>query len=376
MSGPIHVVHLLYRFAAGGLENVLVQLVNGLPHAEFRHTIIALTEADAAFAARIQRPDVEIISLHKAPGQPFALYPHVFRLLRRLRPDVVHSCNIAALEFMPVAALAGVPRRIHAEHGWDVADPDGSNRHYQRLRRFYRHFVHAFIAVSPQLHDYLRDAISVPVAQLHLIPNGVDTVLFQPRGVTSAWPADYPFTPQQHWVVGTIGRLEPIKNQMLLVEAFIHLLAQQPDKRVRVRLAIVGNGPLAPALRERMVAAGLGDCLWLPGARSDIAAILQVLDCFVLPSLAEGTSCTLLEAMAAGVPVIATAVGGNPALLQDGKLGCLVASEDVAAMSAALGRQLAAEGDATVPVRARAHVCNAYSLTAMLQRYAALLGGD
>ncbi len=135
---PVHIVHLLYRFAAGGLENVIVQLVNGLPQAEFTHTVVALTSVDADFARRISRPGVQVIALHKPPGQPFKLYPTVYRLLRRLKPDVFHSCNIAALEFAPMAALAGVPLRLHAEHGWDVADPDGSNRHYQRLRKFYQ----------------------------------------------------------------------------------------------------------------------------------------------------------------------------------------------------------------------------------------------
>lgn len=375
MKTQRHVVHLLYRFAAGGLENVIVQLVNGLSHGEFRHTIVALTEADPAFIARIERTDVEIIALHKKPGQPFALYPKMYRLLRRLRPDVLHTCNIAALEFMPVAALARVPLRIHAEHGWDIADPDGSNLHYQRLRRFYRHFVHQTIAVSSQLHAYLRDVIGLSGQRLHLLPNGVDTATFRPRLETDGLPDGYPFTPGLHWVAGTVGRLEPIKNQMLLVEAFIALVNHHPEWRSRLRLAMVGSGPLADPLLARMRSAGLEDVLWLPGSRSDIPEVLRAFDCFILPSLAEGTSCTLLEAMASNVPVIATAVGGNPALLKDGALGQLVPVGEIEVLSAALSSHIAAEATAERVSRAREHVAQAYSLAAMLQRYSSLFSG-
>lgn len=373
MSRPCHVVHLLYRFAAGGLENVLVQLVNGLPHDGFRHTIIALTEADATFAARIGRSDVEIISLHKPPGQPFGLYPRMFGLLRRLRPDVLHSCNIAALEFQPIAALAGVPRRIHAEHGWDVADPDGSNPHYQRLRRFYRHFVHAFVAVSSQLHDYLRDRIGVPPQQLHLIPNGVDTQQFRLRTADDGLPRDFPFRHSEHFVIGTVGRLEPIKHQALLVDAFLGLLAARPDWADRLRLAIVGSGPEAEVIAARMAAAGHAGRLWLPGARSDIAEVLRHFDLFVLPSLAEGTSCTLQEAMASGLPVVATDVGGNADLLEHGRLGSLVPANDAAAMQAALA-QAVEQGVRQVPA-ARHSIETRYALCGVLGRYASLFCG-
>lgn len=336
MMRPRHIVHLLYRFAAGGLENVLVQLVNGLPHDSFRHTIIALTEADADFAERITRQDVEIICLHKSPGQPFGLYPRMFALLRRLRPDVVHTCNIAALEFQPVAALAGVPCRIHAEHGWDVSDPDGSNRNYQRLRRFYRHFVHQFIAVSPQLYDYLLNKISVSPQRLHLIANGVDTQVFYPRAVDTKLPVGFPFSREQHFVIGTVGRLETIKNHMLLIEAFIALHQQHRERASHARLAIVGAGPLGPSIQARITEAGLDAYVWLPGTRNDIPDVLRAFDCFVLPSLAEGTACTLQEAMATGLPIIATAVGGSPDVLEHGRLGCLVPSGDGHALQAAL----------------------------------------
>lgn len=339
MSGgtsTCHVVHMMYRFSVGGLENVVIQLINRLPRPQFRHTIVALTQADGSFAKRIERDDVQVLELRKPPGQPFRTYPAALQLLRKLRPDVLHTCNIAALEFTPVAALAGVPLRIHAEHGWDVADPDGTNRRYRLLRRLYRPFVHDFIAVSPQLERYLREAIGVPQRQLHFFPNGVDTSVFRPSREGEVVPEDFPFRKPDHWVVGTVGRLEPIKNQMLLVDAFAQLVRSGIAGSERLRLAIVGGGALADAIQHRLAQAGLADRAWIPGPRADIPAVLRCLDCFVLPSLAEGTSCTLQEAMATGLPIIATDVGGNAALLEGGDCGTLVPTQDVAALSNAI----------------------------------------
>lgn len=367
MTRRVHVVHVLYRFAAGGLENVLVQLINGLPQAQFRHTLIALTSVDEAFARRITRTDVEIIALNKGPGQPFALYPRMYRLLRRLRPDVIHTCNIAALEFMPVAALAGVPRRIHAEHGWDIADPDGSNTRYRTLRRWYVRCVHQVVTVSSQLQAYWATRIGLRAERLQLIPNGVDCDRFRPRRAEDPLPEAWPFRRGEHHVVGTVGRLEPIKNQALLVEAFI-LVATRPGNEA-LRLAIVGDGPLRAAVAARMREAGLEDRLWLPGSRTDIPDILRALDCFVLPSLAEGTSCTLQEAMATGLPIVATDVGGNAELLDHGRYGRLVPSEDVSALAAALDAGCV---DQDCGAAARQSVQDLYGLDKMLMRYQTL----
>ena len=366
---PTHIVHVVYRFAAGGLENVLVQLINGLPASEFRHTVVALTRVDAEFAARIQRTDVQLIALNKGPGQPFALYPAMFRLLRRLRPDVFHTCNIAALEFAPMAALAGVPLRVHAEHGWDVADPRGDNRHYQRLRRVYQRFVHHFVCVSAQLQQYVLQRIGVAPARVHLIPNGVDTDRFRPWQAGDVLPPGYPFNKAEHWVVGTVGRLEPIKNQPLLAHAFVQLVRSNPPGADRLRLAMVGAGPLDAEIRQILDAAGLRDRLWLPGVRSDVPDILRVLDCFVLPSLSEGTSCTLQEAMACGQNVVATAVGGSPALLGEGRYGVLVPSGDAQALCQAMGRFLTRQGTLPDPAVTRAEAVQSHGLPAVLAQY-------
>ena len=368
----IRVMHFLYSFHMGGLENVVVQLINRLPRDDYRHCLVALTGL-GAFVERIERPDVELIALDKGPGHAVALYPRIMRLLRRFRPHVLHSCNLAALEAVPLAWLAGVPRRVHAEHGWDASDPRGENPRYQRLRRLYRPFVSHYVSVSADLDAYLGQRIQVPERRRCLIPNGLDTELFRPAGRGEAALAGCPFTAGRHWLLGTVGRLQTVKNQPLLAHAFVRLLQRHPAAREYARLVIVGEGPLRAEVERILLAAGVRELAWLPGARADIPAVLRALDCFVLPSQTEGTSCTLQEAMASGLPCVATAVGGTPELLSLGATGTLVPGDDPDAMAQAIQAYL------SDPVRAGAHgraarerVVAAFGIDGMVGRYDAL----
>jgi len=369
----LRIVHVVYRFDVGGLENVIVQLINRLPAERFEHVVLSLTSI-SDFKDRITQPGVRFIALDKAPGHAVPLYPRILGLLRDIQPDVVHTCNLAALEIAPLAWLAGVPRRIHVEHGWDAHDPQGLVRKYRWLRRAYRPFVSHQVAVSTDLARYLSDGVGVPADGVSLIENGVDTQRFRPGPAPAL--AGCPFQPGRHWLVGTVGRLQTVKNQPLLARAFVALLRQRPELAERARLVIVGEGPLRPAVQDVLNGAGLGPLAWMPGARDDVAEVLRTLDVFVLPSQAEGTSCTMQEAMATGLPVVATAVGGTPALVDEGRTGHLVSPDDADAMAQALltvhddpahARRL---GDA-----GRARAVRDFSIDHMVARYDALFTG-
>lgn len=123
--------------------------------------IVALTHCVPAFSERIQRRDVEFISLHKGAGHGLKLYPALFRLFREKKPAIVHTRNLAALEMAVPAWLAGVPVRIHGEHGWDTFDLEGTSRKYQLLRRAYSPFVSKYVALSRRIESYLTDKVGV-----------------------------------------------------------------------------------------------------------------------------------------------------------------------------------------------------------------------
>lgn len=327
------VVHVVYRFDTGGLENGVVNLVNRMT--DWRHAIVALTEAVPSFCARVQRDDVEFISLRKGPGHGIRLWPAFVQVLRRLQPQVVHTRNLAALEMQPAAWWAGAKVRIHSEHGRDAQDVSGAVRRYQWLRRAHAPFVHEWIALSRDLASYLEQRVGVASARVTQIYNGVDDRRFAPVSRRRAAPG-CPFDDERHLVFGTVGRMQTVKAQPLLVRAFVQVLQARPAWRETLRLVMVGDGPLRPECERLLQEAGLSDLAWLPGERIDVPDVMRSLDLFVLPSLAEGISNTILEAMASGLPVIATDVGGNVDLVADGETGQIVAPGDVDALARAL----------------------------------------
>lgn len=326
------VVHLLHRFDTGGLENGVVNLINHLP--AFRHAVVAVTEI-TDFKARVTAPGTQFIALHKPPGQGLWLYPRVYCLLRALRPAVVHTRNLGAMEFQLPAWAARVPLRVHSEHGWDVNDLGGVSRRNQRLRRVYGAGVHRFVGLSRAIEAYLTGPVGFAASRVQRICNGVDTERFRPSAApVPAWP----YRRGEHLVIGAVGRMQAVKDPLNLVDAFLRLRALCPQAWPRLRLAMLGGGPLHAAVQERLAQAGALDQAWLPGDRSDVATLLPQVDIFALPSQAEGISNTLLEAMACGCAPVATAVGGNPELVDDGVNGLLVPAADPGALARALAR--------------------------------------
>jgi sugar transferase (PEP-CTERM/EpsH1 system associated) len=364
------VVHVVHRFAVGGLENGVVNLVNAMPEAAWRHAVVALTEIDETFRARIRRDDVACVALRKPPGHGFRLYPAFYRLLRELRPSIVHTRNLAALEMTVPAWAAGVPVRIHGEHGRDVTDLDLARRRYRLVRRAYRPFVDHFVALSHGLESYLRERVGVPAARVTHIYNGVDTGRFHPAAAGKAPIPGCPFAAPELFLLGTVGRMEAVKDSVNLARAFVAALGLAPRARERLRLVMVGDGPQRDEAERIVNAAGAGDLAWFAGERSDVPDILRGLDCFALPSLAEGISNTILEAMASGLPVVATRVGGNADLMVEGLTGRLVPRADSAALAGAIAGYLADPVAARRHGRAgRRHVEQHFSLERMVRRY-------
>jgi sugar transferase (PEP-CTERM/EpsH1 system associated) len=375
MSAPdsrLLVAHVVYRFDVGGLENGVVNLVNSLPSERFRHAIVALTEV-TEFRHRILRDDVRYVSLRKTPGHGVRQWPALVRAFRELRPDIVHTRNLAPLEATLPAWLAGVPARVHGEHGWDVGDLDGSNSRHRLTRRLYRPFVTRYVALSRHIQEYLQSSIGVPADAIAQIYNGVDTARYSRAAGTRAPIVGSPFSDSGAWLIGTVGRLAAVKHQAGLITAVAAACRASAAARERLRLVIVGDGPLMGELKDFARAEGVADRTWFAGARDDVEQLLAGLDAFALPSLAEGISNTLLEAMSTGLPVVATRVGGNTELVTHDVNGMLVPSGDPAALTNAM------LGYLTDPALARRHGVAAratvearFSLDRMVADYTAL----
>lgn len=362
------VAHVMHRFDTGGLENGIVNLINHMPADAYRHAVIALTDI-TDFKNRIQRPDVQFFALNKQPGHVLWIYPQLYRLFRQLKPAIVHTRNLAALEATVPAWAAQVPARIHGEHGRDVGDFDGTNKKCQWIRRIYSPFVKHYIALSQDLAHYLTHSVGIGAKRVTQIYNGVDTSRFHPSSQRQDIPGS-PFNKAGLWLVGTAGRMQTVKNQTNLARAFVQAINAEPRLRERLRLVMVGDGPLRNESLAILESAGLAELAWLPGERKDIPDVMRGLDCFVLPSLGEGISNTILEAMASGLPVIATAVGGNPELVDDARTGHLVPAADPGALARAIiALALTPEKARAMGNAGRKRIEAQFSITAMIDSY-------
>lgn len=374
MAAPLNhvplVVHLIYRLDFGGLETLMVERINRMPAGAYRHAVVCLTDYNPQFAQKITRPGVELFALHKQPGLSLGTHAALWRLLRRLRPAVLHSYNLSAIEYAPVALAAGVPVRVNGAHGRDAADPQGRNRKHNALRRAMVPFYDCCYANSADMQVWNRDVIGVPEHKSRLLANGIDADRFS--RAADGRRTDAVFGPDCI-VIGTVGRIQDVKNHACLLDAFILLRDRVPSLRERLRLAIVGDGPLLDALRTQAARAGVGAEVWLPGARTDIADILRGLDIFAMSSIAEGTPGSALEAMASSLPVVGTRVGGIPEVVDDGVTGFIVPASDPAVMAAALERYVRAPDLAQAHGAAgRERVQRLYNMNAMVAGYQAL----
>ncbi len=370
MDGRPLVAHIIYALSTGGLENGLVNIINRSSPLRYRHLIICLTAADQ-FIHRITAEGVQVIELHKREGHDLRCYWRLRRLLQERRPAIIHSRNMAALESQLCSLGLDSVKRVHGEHGREVNDLDGRNWKYLILRKVMRLFVHRYIAVSKDLEKWLTSVVGVEPSKVRQIYNGVDYSRFSPETVKplALLPA--------RWreldgilVVGTVGRLTPVKDQQLLLRALAHVRQRHPELVSLLRLLIVGDGPLYTMLTQMIEQLALQDVVWLAGERDDVPSLLQVMDVFVLPSLGEGISNTVLEAMASGLPVIATAVGGNLELVEEGFNGALIAVGDYVALSDALFALLSNPGErARQGANARQRVCQHFDWGRTVEGY-------
>ncbi len=371
MSSPL-VVHVVHRLAMGGLENGLVNLINRTPPGRYRHAVVCMTD-HSDFARRIQDPAVPVIDLHKREGHDLGVYRRLHAVFRRLRPAVVHTRNIGTLEAQLVAHLAGVPHGVHGEHGRDMNDLDGTHPRHRLLRRVSSLWLDRFIALSEDIRGWLVAVQGIRADKVVQIYNGVDIQRFHPGD--SERPLASALGLRDRVLVGTVGRLSPEKDQLTLLRAHLALLTRRPGLASRLALLIVGEGPLRSELQAILDAAppAYRATVHLLGARDDVPALMREWDLFVLPSRTEGISNTILEAMASGLPVLATAVGGNPELVVEDETGRLVPRDDPEAMAHALDDLLSDPSRmARMGQAGRARVEERFSIEAMVAKYLAL----
>jgi sugar transferase (PEP-CTERM/EpsH1 system associated) len=371
MSKPILIAHVIYRLDVGGLENGLVNLINNMSTENYNHVIICLTDF-TDFIKRFNRK-IEIYALNKKEGNDFGLYFRFYKLIKKLKPDIVHTRNLATLEMQFPSFLAGIQYRIHGEHGRGIQDPDGTNKKNIIIRRIFSFFVNRYIPLSKDLESYLIDKVKVSRKRITQIYNGVDTGKFIPEDDKKYNILPDNLLSRDMVIVGTVGRMDYVKDQVTLAKAFVNTIVKEGETVDQVRLIMIGDGALRADVTDVLNKGHAREKSWLAGTRSDIPELMRLMDIFVLPSLAEGISNTILEAMSTGLPVIATDVGGNGELVDDTTTGYLVPKDDPDAMSEAIIRYVKApELRRAHGTNARSRILEKFSIESMVKAYEAV----
>jgi sugar transferase (PEP-CTERM/EpsH1 system associated) len=358
---PIRVMHVVYALQPGGMELGVVKLVNGLDPLRVQSAICSTRQA--GILKQQVSPRVPLFELHGRRGNDVRLVWRLYRLFRREHPDIVHTHGWGTvLEGLIAARLAGVAAVVHGEHGTLQV------RAYQRLlQRVAWSAANRVLSVSSRLAERMTSEMRVDAGRITTIRNGVDLERFRPGNRADARASLA--LKDRSVIVGTVGRLVPVKDHATLLEAVALLRRRGID----AKFVLSGDGPLNASIRARASALGISDNVHLLGHREDVETVLAALDVFVLSSLSEGLSNTILEAMAMGLPVVATRVGGADELVRDGLTGVLVPPHAPREMADGLA-QLLQDGQARQAMGAagRARVEAEFALSVMVARYEAL----
>lgn len=347
----------------GGAERMLLVLLDRLDPARYRSCV--LTWREGWLNEEVRRRGIPTASLPLArpidPTWPARLLPR----LAEWQVDLLHAHEFAMNTYGAIAARLARKPMVATVHGKQYY---GERFHRRLAYRFVGKAAFRMVAVSRDIARDLTERVGVRPDGLVTIYNGVDLAAVRRPGEGRRLRRELGLA-EGAPVVGAIGNLLPVKGHTFLVQAAARLVRDWPDLTV----LLCGRPVLGPDLERQAERLGLAGRVRVLGFRDDVGALLDAFDVFVLPSLSEGLSLALLEAMAAGTPVVATAVGGTPELVRDGETGLLVPPGDAAALAAAIGRLLA---DRTLAQRlaasARAHVESSFGADAMAARYDAL----
>ena len=325
----LKVMHLTFNMAIGGTEQVILQLVKNCDPARHELAVLCLESPIGELGEKLRALGVCVIACSRGnSGLDLKLVAGIRRLIREREIDVLHCHQYTPYTYGLLASLGTAAAVVFTEHGRFY--PDRSHWKRVLLNPLFNLATTTVTAISQATADALSTYEKFPKRAISVVYNGIGTPKVEPTEVQRV-RTDLGIHPAAT-VVGTISRLDPIKNQQLMLRAFGRLLVKRPE----AVLLIVGDGPSRVELECLTQSLGIESQVVFTGFKVDPHPYMAMLDVFLLPSLSEGTSMTVLEAMACATPSVVTNVGGNPEVVIDGETGFVTPSDDELSFSRAL----------------------------------------
>lgn len=334
----IRVCYLITELSIGGAQIATYRLLSGLDRSRFLPSVACWYNGDGHVAQQIRGLGIDVHDLRMTNKLRVDAFGRLYGWLGEKKPHILHTIMFHSnIPGRVIGRLRGVPIVISAEQTMRQE----SNARY-RLNRLTARYADVILCVSEQVALAAVNEIGLPQEKVVTIPNGVDWSQFAvlPSKQKARQRAGLP---QTGLIVGAVGRPRPVKGYPFLLASWPDVVASYPQ----ALLLFVGDGPDRPALQAQAKQLGIWDNVIFWGDRDDIPQLLPALDLLAVPSMQEGLSLVILEAMAAGLPVVATNVGGNPELVRHEQTGLLVPPRDSSALAGAVKRLF---GDAAARV--------------------------
>lgn len=364
--GRLRVLHFFNYLGLGGTELTALRVITNLGKDRFEHRLCGLRGFDPQVLA-LRYPEADIVSLPVDKERFRIQILAIAKLIRAYRPHIVHSRNWGTIESIVAAKLAHVPVVVHSEHGYELDTLAALPRRRRLFRRAVYEMADAVFTVTGDLQQFHARQAWFSPSRIRVMHNGIDTQRFAPNPQARQQILEMARAPIDRFVVGSVGRLVPIKDYGTLLKSAELLVRRGVD----VHVLLAGSGPELPRLRQFLESSSaLSGRVSFLGSSDNISEILNAMDVFVLPSISEGMSNTLIEAMACGLPVLATRVGGNPEVVGDDRSQWLFAPGDIDGLAQRL-ESLARNADLcrSLGTATRQRAISMFSLERMVDDY-------
>ena len=327
---PKYIMHLTYDMRIGGTEMVIKNIIEGADPARFKMSIFCIEKPIGPWGLDLQNAGISIVAKERQPGFDTSLIVAIRKHIKTNKIDIIHCHQYTPWVYGVLAAFATNTKVIFTEHGRFY--PDSSSWKRKLINPWLCRITDHITSISNATKQALVEFENILEKRIEVIYNGISPPVVDADKVIAL--KEHLGLDENITVLGTIARLDPIKNHLMMLDAFAQVLITHPN----TKLIVVGDGEERDNVKKQIVKLGIQDKVFMPGYDPQPQHYLALMDIFLLSSFSEGTSMTLLEAMALGKPCVVTDVGGNPEVIENNGNGLVVKTDDAEAFCLAINQ--------------------------------------